>query len=146
MDDAGFNTLTRALAQMPTRRRTLQSLGRLLLGGILGSGSHQVALGKKRHGRHHKRKRRCAPNCAGTCPAGSPPCGAGCCTAPPGFTTSSISCDASGGAPVCACTYQTADVCAPGCASSRPFTTACTAFAPDFLAAWCPEAGCTPPG
>ena len=58
---------------------------------------------------------------------------------------SSIACDTSGGAPVCACTYRTADVCAPGCASSSTFTTACTAFASDFLAAWCPDAGCTPP-
>jgi hypothetical protein len=79
------------------------------------------------------------------CPAGRPPCGAICCTAPTGSPVASIACNTSGGAPACACTYRTADVCAPGCASPSTFTTDCAPFAPTFLAAWCPEAGSTPP-
>jgi hypothetical protein len=171
VDASRFDALSRLFSQTPSRRRTLQALSGLLLGGMFRRDPAPETLAKKKHGHHHKKKPRCSPNCAGkscdsdgcggscgtcsggtscqggtcVCPGGRTPCGAICCTAPTGSPVASIACDTSSGAPVCACAYRTAEVCAPGCASPGTFTTDCAPFASDFLAAWCPDAGCTPP-
>jgi hypothetical protein len=80
------------------------------------------------------------------CAPGNPPCGDACCTAPPGFTPSRISCVSGGGGPEsCSCTYRAKDVCGGGCTSMQRFDFDCDVPDPDLLEMLCAEAGCDSP-